>query len=226
MATDDGKFYQGHRARLRQKFLENQLADYELLELMLAYAIPRRDVRPLARGLMAKYGGVHQIITADIDDLMSNPGVGESTAIFLKGMQRLMLAAYQKHMDERPIFHDDKILANYCRLLLLGKKVEEFHVLYLDRNRRLITDEMHSRGTSDWAAVYPREILKRALSLNACSVVMLHNHPTANVSFSEDDVIITQQVHDMLRAVDIVVYDHYLVSGQIVYSMRNMQLLK
>lgn len=137
-----------------------------------------------------------------------------------------MLAGYKSNLDKVTIFHNEKILTNYCLLLMAGKTKEEIHILYLDEDNRLLADDLHSVGTVDWAAAYPREILKRALELNAKSIVMLHNHPKPNTSFSVDDIELTERVRDLLSTVDIDVHDHYVVSGGIVYSARNMFLLK
>lgn len=222
----DLSFRTGHRERLRQKFLDDKLADYELLELLLSFVIPRRDVRPLARGLIDKFGSVYQVITAPAESLMSFNGVGRNVAIFIKAIHKIMIAGYKSNLDKVTIFHNEKVLTNYCLLLMGGKTKEEIHVLYLDNNNRLLADDLHSVGTVDWAAAYPREILKRALELNAKSIVLLHNHPTPNTSFSTEDIRLTEQVRDLLSAVGIEVYDHYVVSGGIVYSARNMFLLK
>ena len=228
MITDskDLSFHAGHRQRLRQKFLENKLADYELLELLLSFVIPRRDVRPLARGLIARFGGVYQVLTAPLEDLIKFTGIGQNTAIFIKAIHQIMLVGYKSKLDKTTIFHDEKLLINYCTLMLSGKTKEEIHILYLDVSQRLLADDLHSVGTSDWAAVYPREILKRALELNARSVVMIHNHPTPGISFSQEDIEITTKVQNLLANVDIKLHDHYLVSGGIVYSARNMFLIK
>ncbi|MDR0741278.1 MAG: hypothetical protein LBF28_00705, partial [Rickettsiales bacterium] len=148
---------------MRQKFLKNKLADYELLELLLAYAIPRRDVRPLARELMKIFGGVYNILTAPIESLINIRGVKENTAIFIKSIYELMMLGHKSYLSDTPIFHDYQKLSEYCKLLLSGKPVEEFHLLYLDSNYRLLSDDLHSSGTVDWAAIYPREVVKRAL---------------------------------------------------------------
>lgn len=228
MKTDekDLSFRVGHRERLRQKFLDDKLTDYELLEMLLSFVIPRRDVRPLARGLIEQFGSVYQVITAPIDSLIAFKGVGRNTAIFIKSIHKIMLAGYKSNLDKVTIFHNEKILTNYCLLLMAGKTKEEIHILYLDEDNRLLADDLHSVGTVDWAAAYPREILKRALELNAKSIVMLHNHPKPNTSFSIDDIELTERVRDLLSTVDIDVHDHYVVSGGIVYSARNMFLLK
>lgn len=226
MDATNTDFHTGHRNRLRQKFLDDKLADYELLELMLGYVIPRRDVRPLARGLIKQFGGINQILTAPLDDLIAFPGMGRNTAIFFKVINHIMIIGYAEKLKERPVFHNEQILTNYCRAVLSGKTVEEFHVLYLDDEMRLVADDVHTRGTSDESAVYQREILKRALVLNTSCIVMLHNHPTPGRSFSTDDVNTTLAVEKFLGAVGVRLYDHYVVSGGIVYSMRGMHLLK
>lgn len=216
---------QGHRARLRKKFLDGQLAEYEILELLLTYAIPRRDVRTLSRQLYKKYGSIPKILTDSVENLVKNDGVKENTATFFKLIHKLMELEYKCTLDSAPIFHNYEKLENYCRVLLAGKVVEEFHVFYLDGQYKLIKDEMHSSGTIDWAAVYVREIVKKALDLNAQSIVMLHNHPTAYTSFSSQDIQITQELESALEKLGIKLYDHLLLSGDVIYSARNMHLL-
>ena len=225
LPDNNENFYAGHRDRLREKFISNQLADYEKLELLLAYVIPRRDVRPLARGLVKQFGGVYQVLSASLDDLIAFKGIGRNTAIFIKLVHQMMQISYKTQLKESPIFHDEKILHNYCRVVLSGKQVEELHILYLDNNLKLIADEVHTTGTVDSSAVYPREIARRALQLNARSIVMVHNHPTSTNSFSKDDVVVTSQVQVLLASLDINFYDHILVVGDIVYSMRAMHLI-
>lgn len=215
----------GHRARLREKFLEGKLTDYEILELLLTYAIPRRDVRTLSRQLFKKYGSIHAVLSAPMGSLLENEGIKENTATFFKVIHKLMELEYKMVLDTSPIFHNYEKLENYCKILLSGKTVEEFHVFYLDDQYRLIKDDLHSSGTIDWAAVYIREIVKKALDLNAYSIVMLHNHPSGHSSFSSQDIMITQELENALQQLGIKLYDHLLLSGNIVYSARNMRLL-
>lgn len=224
-SMDDKSLQLGHRERLRQKFVENKLSDYELLELLLTYAIPRRDVRPLARQLYNKYKNVYRLLSAPIESLIQNKGVKDNTAVFLKVIHSLMTLESKCVLDSEPIFHDYSKLVNYCKLLLSGKPTEEFHILYLDVEYKLIKDETHSTGTTDWAAIYVREIVKSALDLNAQSVVLLHNHPTPGLSFSTPDIDITREIESVLNKVNVDLYDHLLVSGDTVYSARNMHLL-
>jgi len=216
---------QGHRERLRKKFLDGQLTEYEILELLLTYAIPRRDVRMLSRQLYKKYGSIQQLLSAPIESLVDNDGIKENTATFFKVLHKLTTLEYKYTLDNAPVFHNQKTLENYCKLIVGGKSTEEFHVLYLDSQFKLIKDELHSAGTVDWAAVYTREIVKKALDLNARSVILVHNHPTPFVAFSTQDIDITVELENTLNALGITVYDHLLVSGDIIYSARNMHLL-
>lgn len=220
------KSYIGHRQRLRDKFLADNLADYEALELLLTYAIPRRDIREIARQLYKKYGGVHQIISAPIAELIAFPGLGESSAICLKLVSRFMLTAFRQNMEDRPVYSDPKVLTNYCRMLMLGKTVEELHVLYFDKQMHLLLDDAHSRGTADESAVYIPEIAKQAIKLDARSVLLLHNHPTVGKSFSRDDIKATVQIEQTLKVIGVELYDHFVVSGGIVYSARGLRLLQ
>lgn len=215
----------GHRERLRQKFQAGKLVDYELMELLLGYAIPRRDVRPVARELLQRYGGIYQVLVAPIEELTTIPGLGQAAATYIKILHSLMVRGYNGVLKQKPIFFEVDQLLDYCRLLVGGKTIEEFHVLYLDKSFRLLADDLHSSGTVDWAAVYPKEILKRVLDLGARSVVMLHNHPTPNMSFSNEDIELTRTVQAILHTIDVELYDHLLVSGNLVYSAKNMFLL-
>ena len=224
-AEDLQSLQSGHRARLRKKFLDGQLTEYEILELLLTYAIPRRDVRVLSRQLYKKYGSIPAVLMAPIESLTEIEGIKENTVTFFRLIRKLMELEYKEALDETPIFSDHEKLINYCRVLVAEKTVEEFHVFYLDGKYRLIQDELHSTGTVDWAAVYVREIVKKALNFNAHHIVLLHNHPTVGTSFSTADIEITEDLENALQKVGIKLYDHLLVSGSIVYSARNMYLL-
>lgn len=216
----------GHRARLREKFLAGQLTEYELLELLLTYAIPRRDVRALARQLYKKYGNIQQLLSLPVAELMTNPGIKENTATFLKLVHEITTLEYKYVFGNEPIFYDFAKLENYCKLLLGNKTIEEFHVFYLDKKFALILDDLHSSGTIDWAAVYVREIVKKALDLNAYSVLLLHNHPSGITGFSTADIQMTEELENALKQLGIELYDHLLVSGNVLYSARNSHLIK
>lgn len=218
-------FQAGHRARLRKKFLANQLSEPDILELLLTYSIPRRDVRILSRRLYDKYKTLYRILAAPLESLMENDGIKENTAVLFKVIYELVKMEYKVILDESPIFHNYEKLENYCKLMLASKSVEEFHVFYLDDNYQLIQDELHSIGTFDWSAVYTREIVKKALNLNAQHIVLLHNHPSGNSNFSSEDIEITTDLEQVLNRFDIKLYDHLLYANGILYSARNAHLL-
>lgn len=215
----------GHRARLRKKFLEGQLQEYEILELLLTYTIPRCDVRPLARRLMNKYKSIHNLVTDSMESLIKNDGVKENTATFLKLIQNITTLDYKYVLSEKPVFYEPDKLEHYCKLLLGNKTIEEFHVLYLDNAHKLLLDELHSTGTINHSQVYVREIIKKALELNAISIALVHNHPSGLNTFSRDDITMTTNIEYALNKLDMKVYDHFLVANGICYSMRNLHYL-
>lgn len=216
----------GHRDRLRQKFLDGELAKYEIMELLLSYAIPRRDVRPIARMLYKKFGGTFPILCAPIEELEKIPGLGHNTAIFIKAMQQIILDGYRSEAEEKPILHNKEQFDNYIRIMLGGRSTEEMHVLYLDNNLRLLKDEKHSNGTVDCTVLYDKEVVKNALSMDAKFVALVHNHPIPGLGFSSEDIAITEQLKDALLNVRIQFYDHFVVSGGVVYSMKDQHWLK
>ncbi len=215
----------GHRKRLQDKFNSGKLSDYELLEFFLTYAIPRCDVRPLAKNLYHTFGSMSGVITAPIEELIKFNGIQERTATFIKLLARLMQINFTDKMSAAPIFHDISDLQNYIRYLLGGKTKEEFHILFLGKEFELLACEMHSSGTSNWTAVYTREIVKRVLELNASSVILVHNHLHMQTSFSQDDIIMTERIIAALHELDVTVFDHYVLSGSLIYSMREMGCL-
>lgn len=226
MLDADAVFHAGHRARLKEKLQDDKLTSYEKLELLLTYAIPRRDVRPLARSLIQKFRSVYGVFTASIDDLKSVSGVGYNTALLIHLVHELMLVSHREILTDSKILSQPDVLKEYCRQLLSGKNIEEFHVLYMGAEGRLITDEIHSHGTIDSTHVYPREIAKSAVRLNARSVILVHNHPMSDNDFSSDDIALTTDVEQMLRHFEIVLHDHLLVTSHgTVFSMREQPWL-
>ncbi|MDR1338129.1 MAG: DNA repair protein RadC [Rickettsiales bacterium] len=224
--NSDGEVFKlEHKRRLLEKFLESKLLDYEILELMLTYATRDDDTEFLADKLIKTFGGVHGLLTAPLEELESTGALARETAIFIKAIYEIILLDYKNYLEQAPIFNDTKVLKNYCQLSLSGKTEEEFHVMYIDADNRLMSKELHSKGTVDHTTVYPREILKRAININAAAVVLVHNHTNVSASFSTEDINATIRIMDMLRVVNILVCDHLLVAGGMVYSAREMHLL-
>ena len=219
MSKTDALFHVGHRERLKDKFLDGKLSDYEKLELLLTYAIPRRDVRVLARTLLARFESIYNILHAPISELMSVSGIGRSAAILIKLFHDLNNISHMQMAKSGTYLSDEMYRNNYCRDLVSDCRVEEMHVLYLGAESKLISDEVHSRGTVDESLVYPREILQRAMALNATGVILVHNHPMSNNSFSSADIQATADLNSLLRLVRVRLVDHLLVtSGGIVHS--------
>ncbi|MCM1294067.1 MAG: DNA repair protein RadC [Muribaculaceae bacterium] len=223
--NNDNQFRTGHRSRLREKFLSGKLNQAERLELLLADVIPRRDVRILSRQLLDKFGNISQILGAPIDTLESVDGIGHVVALHLKLINEIMLDGYRVKMTETKVFHDAKLINDYCLTMLAGKQIEEMHVLYLDKDYRLLSDDTHSVGTLDWSPIYERDIVHRALNLNARVIIMVHNHPGGTATFSDEDVIATNKIRAMLEPLQIAFYDHYLVANGILYSMNNLHFI-
>ena len=225
MPKQDDKFYLGHRERLKDKFLDNKLTEYEQLELLLSFAIPRRDVKPLSRKLIEHFGSVYYVIIAEYDDLITVPGVGRSTAVLIKLVCSLISISHIKKLTNIPIFRDHAALEDYCRMQLAGKSNEEFHVLYLDGNFRLIEHEVHSKGSVDSSNVYIDRIMHKALNKGVKSLVLLHNHPVTDNMFSIQDVELTQTIETTLNACHLSLYDHYVIVNGVMYSLRATGLL-
>ena len=224
--NNDLLFHAGHRERLKQKFLDGHTSSADMLELLLMYAIPRRDVRPVARALLQRFGNVYFVLHAPVEDLLSVPGIGRGVALIIKLFRELTTVSYLEEAKETRFLGNEKFIRDLCRELVAGHTVEEAFVLYLDENFRLLASEMHSRGTINETGFYPREICKRAITLNATSVIMLHNHPTSENSFSNQDLIITSEVESVLKSNQISLLDHLVVlSNATVHSSREMALL-
>lgn len=223
----DTSFRAGHRERLRAKLESNKLTSYEKLELLLTYAIPRRDVKPIAHALLNRFGGIYKILHADLDALETVPGVGHNTALLIHLVHELIHVSYLERLADGAVLQNQEVVEQYCRNMLIGKSVEEFHVLYLDHDYRLIQDDMHSRGTAHQSSAYPREIAKRAAVLNASFVILAHNHPMSANTFSTDDIVLTDKIKEELSNLDIKYFDHYLVCGNgVIHSMEREQWLR
>ena len=222
--TENKPDYLGHRARVIEKFMTygaEVFADYEFLELVLMCALPRIDVKPIAKKLLAKFGSLNGVLTANPKDLMEIKGIKNHAVLFLK----VMLATCQKLTSEKvkegPILKDWTNLMAYCQMIYANETVEKMYILFLNQGLRLIHSEMHQKGSVDNIPVYPREILKRALDLNATSVVMMHNHPSGDANPSKADIEATKEVRRLLETVGIQLIDHLIIGkAQNVYSFR------
>jgi DNA repair protein RadC len=221
------EYLNGHRERLRGKFLKGgYFEDYELLELLLFYAIPRSDVKKLAKELLAQFGSLADVLSAPIDELQKISGIKESTAVLIKLFAAISNRKFETKMKAEPIFYDIETMYNYCKNLLNGKTVEEVHILYLDSKFKLIKSKMHANGTVDENMIYVREIVKDVIALSASNIIIVHNHPSGINYFSDEDINITKKLIDALHLINVRIFDHILVSNGKTFSMKEIGLVQ
>jgi DNA repair protein RadC len=219
--------YFGHRERLRQRFREagpGALADYELLELVLFRAIPQRDVKPLAKELIAAFGSFTEVISAPAERLKEIDGVGDAVVTEFK----IVEAAAQEHargkLRNREVLSSWSAVLDYCRGSMAFADKEQFRVLFLDKRNQLIADEVQQKGTIDHTPVYPREVVKRALELSATAIVLVHNHPSGDPTPSGADIEMTKTIVKVARPLGIEVHDHLIVGRNGHASLKALKL--
>ncbi len=217
------KHYHGHRDRLRERFLSagvEALQDYELLELILFRAIPRRDVKPLAKRLLEEFGTVADVLGASPERLLEVRGVGQAVMTELKIVHGASIKLLQEEVLEKPVITSMSQLQDYLRARLSTEKIEQFRVLFLDNKNRLIADEKLYQGTVNHTPVYPREIMRRALELHASAIILVHNHPSGDPKPSKDDISMTLKIVEAGTTMGIRVHDHLIVGKKTVLSFR------
>jgi DNA repair protein RadC len=220
--------YAGHRARLRERFLNggaNALPDYELLEMVLFAAIPRGDVKPLAKDLLKRFGTFAETIAAPRARLMEVKGVGEGVIAQLKIVEAAALRLSKTQLLGRPALSSWQALLDYCKAAMARSPHEEFRVLFLDRKNVLVADEVQTQGTVDHTPVYPREILKRALEHAASAIILVHNHPSGDPTPSRADIEMTREIAAAAKALHISVHDHIVVGRGGTASFKALGLL-
>lgn len=220
--------HSGHRERLRARFLEggaDALPDYELMELVLFAAIPRQDTKPLAKALIARFGSFADVIAASRERLGELDGVGDAVIAQLKIVEAAALRLAKTRLLGKPAISSWTALIDYCTAAMGRNPTEEFRVLFLDRKNVLIADEVQSRGTVDHAPVYPREIVKRALQLEASSLILVHNHPSGDPSPSRADIEMTREIVAAAKALKISVHDHLVIGRGSHASFKSLGLL-
>ncbi|RJF88035.1 DNA repair protein RadC [Oleomonas cavernae] len=220
--------YHGHRARLRARFREaggQGMPDYEILEILLSLAIPRRDVKPLAKDLIARFGSFAGVIAAPLDQIEAMDGMGEIAPTALKVVQEAALRLLKADVAKRPVISSWTALLDYCKARLAREAREEVYVLYLDRKNVLMADEVHGKGTVDQAPLYIREVVKRALDHVASAVILVHNHPSGDPSPSRADIEMTKDLAAALKTVGIALHDHLVIGRQGHASFKSLGLL-
>ncbi len=220
--------YLGHRARMRTKLLKSgpdALLDHELLEMVLFLALPRRDTKPIARALLARFGSFAGAIAAPVAELRRLEGLGDAGLAALKLVQGAALRLASAEVLDKPLLNNwDRLLA-YLNASLARERIEQFRVLYLDSKNRLIADEAQARGTVNHTPVYPREIVKRALEVHATALILVHNHPSGDPTPSRADIEMTAAVKQAAGVLEIVLHDHLIVGNGRHLSLRREGLL-
>lgn len=218
----------GHRARLRSRFLQggaDALPDYELLELLLFQALPRRDTKPIAKALLRRFGSFAEAVSAEPAALCEVPGVGEAAVVALKSVQAAAIRLGRAQVMNRPVIDNWQVLIDYCRSAMGHEKTERFRILFLDRKNILMADEVQQKGTVDHTPVYPREVVKRALELGASALILVHNHPSGDPAPSKADIAMTREVKEAAARLGIALHDHVIVTRSGFNSFRSLGLL-
>ena len=226
--SDAQPHFHGHRDRLRTRFRAagaDALADYELLELVLFRALPRRDVKPLAKQLLAKFGSFAEVVSAAPARLAEVGGLGDAAITELKIVQAAAQRLARGEVKRRPALSSWSSVLDYCRAAMAFADKEQFRVLFLDKRNQLIADEVQQTGTVDHTPVYPREVVKRALELSATAVILVHNHPSGDPTPSQADIQMTQSIVDVAKPLGIAVHDHIIVGKEGHASFKGLKLI-
>lgn len=220
-------FY-GHRDRLRQRFSEDfgqSMPDYELLELILFQLIPRRDVKPLAKDMIAKFGSFAEVLAAPVNQLEEFHGMGEISALALKTYYAAAKRMGRQNVLNKPVLSQREAVIEHCRISMAYESKEQFRILFLNNKNILIADEVQQTGTVNHTPVYPREVVKRALELSATAIILVHNHPSGDPTPSRDDIEMTKRLRDAGKPVGIAIHDHFIIGKNGVTSFLESGLI-
>ncbi len=216
-------YIRDHRKRLRERFLQGgaqAMPDYELLELVLFRAIPRQDVKPLARLLLDTFGDFNRVLSASKERLTAVHGVGCAVVQELKIVEAASHRLARARVMQKNVISSWDAILDYCHTTMAHRETEQFRILFLDRKNILIADEEQARGTVDHVPVYPREVVKRALELNASALILVHNHPSGDPTPSDADITMTDQINDAAKALGLVLHDHLIIGKSQELSFR------
>lgn len=217
-----------HRKRLRTRFMDGgaeAMPDYELLELVLFRAILRQDVKPLARALLDRFGDFNGVISARPERLREVSGAGVAVVQELKIVEAAAQRLSRARVVGRSVISSWDALIDYCNTTMAHRDTEHFRTLFLNRRNALIADEEQARGTVNHVPVYPREVAKRALELNASALILVHNHPSGDPTPSESDIAMTERIRQAVEALDITLHDHLIIGRSENFSFRDEGLI-
>jgi DNA repair protein RadC len=220
--------YLGHRERLRDKYRDHgdtSLADYEILELLLFRSIPRRDTKPLAKALLARFGSLAGVFGAPASLLQEVKGIGESVALDLKLVATVGQRILRSELREKQVLSSWSSVIDYCHAVMAYESREQFRILFLDKRNALIADEIQGKGTVDHTPVYPREVVRRALELSATAIILVHNHPSGDPTPSRADIDMTKTIVDTAKPLGITVHDHIIIGKDGHASLKGLRLI-
>jgi DNA repair protein RadC len=220
--------YHGHRERLRARFRDagsDAVSDYELMELVLFRALPRRDLKPLAKKLIERFGSFAEAIAAPPARLAEMEGLGEAAITEMKIVEAAAQRITRGELKRRKVLSSWSAVIDYCRAAMAFSDTEQFRILFLDKRNQLIADELQQKGTVDHTPVYPREVVKRALELSATAIILVHNHPSGDPTPSRADIQMTQEIIEISRPLGIAVHDHIIVGKDGHASFKGLKLI-
>jgi DNA repair protein RadC len=227
-SAEGAPHYLGHRERLRERFRKggaDALGEYELLELILFRAMPRRDVKPLAKALIARFASFAETVSARPERLREIDGLGDAAIVELKIVEAAAKRLAKSAIEKRLTLSSFSAVVDYCRTVMAFLDHEEFRVLFLDKKNCLIADEVQGVGTVDHAPVYPREIMRRALELSACAIILVHNHPSGDPQPSADDIHLTHEIIAVGKPLKVAVHDHLIVGKHGHVSLKGLRMI-
>ena len=225
---NDKKYHTGHRKRLREKLLRSKqgtMMDYEILEILLFSVKPLGDVRYISHALLEKFHNFYTLVNASNEELLAMPVVNENVLSVIRVLREALQRTLHAQIREKTVLSDWKSLVDYLRLDIGGKEIENFRILYLDNQYRLIADDLQDMGTVNQTPMYIREIIKRALALSVTNIIISHNHPSGDPNPSDADIKMTRRLSLACNAVDLHLTDHIIVTNEKYYSFRNNGLL-
>jgi DNA repair protein RadC len=226
--AESAPHYLGHRERLRARFRAagaDAVTDYELLELVLFRTIPQRDLKPLAKELIAKFGSFAEVLAAPAQRLEEVKGIKEATATDLKIVHAAASRLARGQVKKRPVLSSWSAVLDYCRTTMAFADKELFSIIFLDKRNQIIADEIQQTGTVDHTPVYPREVVKRALELSATAIILVHNHPSGDPTPSRADIQMTQSIVEIAKPLGISVHDHIIVGKEGHASLKGLKLI-
>jgi DNA repair protein RadC len=228
MSDNTKLHYSGHRERLKQKFIDSPkgtFTELELLEMMLFWSIPRKDVKPIAKELISNFKNLSGVISASYEKLKSVKYITQNTYVNILLIKDILDTILHNNIQDTNIIGSWSALVDYLRVSMGNLKTETFRILFLNTNNILIADEIQNYGTVDQTPVYPREVIKRALFHEASSIILVHNHPSGNNKPSKADIVLTKKIKEVCKSINVDIHDHIIVSDKGIYSFKSNLLL-